>query len=437
MDDRLIAIEDRALEMLEGKFVNLSDQDRFALFKSTLLGIDSKLTDVEINEIYADITKLDKIDNFLKMSNIEDIMINNTKSTFVYDSKSGYVRVTDANFDTEELNRIVKKLKLYSTNQMARGNILDVHMSGGSRANIVSSPKGYDVTIRNFSNKPLSIIDLINLGELDYKIAARFWLYLDGFRIRPANMLIGGIAASGKTTLLNSMLSFFRPDLRLVTIEETYELNTEIFENSVNLETNEDMSLADLIKAAMRMRADAIIVGEVRGAEARDMLSVMNIGKMSISTIHASSARDVINRLTHSPMNVPEDIIPVIDAITILSRVNTKNGSGRKVVQVSEISGRDTQILLSDLYRYDYKAGKSTDILPSVSYRDTISKAIGVQPSDIVAEERLRSVILSTLNELGKRSIAEISDSVQEYYDNPEALLNRIGLNDASPVIRI
>ena len=437
MDNRLIAIEDKALDALESKFVNLSEEDRFALLKRTLLGMESKITEGEINEIYTDIINLGKIDNFLRMSNIEDIMINNTKSTFVYDSKSGYVRVTDADFDNEGLDRVVKKLKLYSTNQIADGNILDVHMDGGSRANIVSSPKGYNVTIRNFSNKPLSILDLINLGELDYKIAARLWLYLDGFRIRPANILIGGIAASGKTTLLNSMLSFFRPDLRLVTIEETYELNTEIFENSVNLETNENMSLEDLIKAAMRMRADAIVVGEVRGAEAKDMLSVMNIGKMSISTIHASSARDVINRLSHSPMNVPEDIIPVIDAIVMLSRVHTRSGMNRRVVQVSEISGRETQILLSDLYRYDYKTGKSTDILPSVSYRDAISKAIGVEPSDIVAEERLRSVILSTLNELGKRSIAEISDSVQEYYDEPENLLNRIGLKDASPIIRI
>ncbi len=440
MDEKLHSIEDEALRLLVGKFVNLSDVAKKQLMESTLRGIKRDITDAEIEEIYEDIDNIPKIGNFLKMESIEDIMVNNTASTFVYDAKKGYEKVLDATFDTHELETLVGKLKLYATNEIASGNIMDVHLPSRNRANIVSSPKGYDVTIRNFSSKPISILDLVNLEELDYNTAARIWLYLDGFRIRPANIIIGGIAASGKTTLLNAMLSFFRPDMRLVTIEETYELNTGLFENSVNLETNTDMSMEDLIKAALRMRADAIIVGEVRGAEARDMISAMNIGKMSVSTIHASSARDVINRLSHSPMNVPEDIISVIDAIVILSRVNTM-GTGemsrRKVVQVSEIAGRETQILLSDLYRYDYKTKKSTELLPSVSYRDSLSKAIGAEPSEIVAEERLRAVILSRLNELGKRTINEISDSVQDYYTEPESLLSRLGMKDAGPIIHL
>jgi len=437
MDERLWDIENKVLKASVGKFVNLTEIEKKKLFVETIKRINKNVTEEEIEEVYKDINTIDKIGNFLTAGNIEDIMINNTKSVFVYDTVEGYEKITDAKFDAQRLEILVNKLKLYATNEIANGNIMDVHLPIGNRANIVSSPKGYNITIRNFSNKPLSILDLINLEELDYTMAARFWLYLDGFRIKPANLMVGGIAASGKTTLLNSMLSFFRPDMRLITIEETYELNTKLFENSVNLETNTDVSMEDLIKTAMRMRADAIIVGEVRGVEAQDMISAMNIGKMSISTIHASSSRDVINRLSHSPMNVPEDIIPVIDAIMILSRVNYGNVLKRKIVQISEIAGRETQILLSDLYKYNYKTRKSANLLPSVSYRDSLSKAIGVEPAEIIAEERLRAIILSKLNETGKRSINDISDAVQDYYKEPETLLNRLGMKNVSPIIHI
>ncbi len=437
MDKKLHDIEDKALDELKGKFVNLNEEKKLELLSSTLKSINPTISEGDIKLIFDDINNISKISSLIKMGNIEDVMVNNVSNVFVYDSKKGYEKVSDVKFEKDELEQVVKKLKLYATNEAASGKILDVHLPTRSRASIVSSPKGYDITIRNFSNKPLSILDLVNLGELDYNMAARMWLYLDGFRIRPANIMLGGIAASGKTTLLNSMLSFFRPDMRLVTIEDTYELNTSLFENSVNLETSSDMDLKDLIKAAMRMRADAIIIGEVRGEEAQDMVSAMNIGKMSVCTIHASSARDVINRLTHSPMNVPEDIISVIDAIAILSRVKAGKDLKRKVVQISEISGRESQILLSDLYRYDYKSGQASDMLPSVSYRDALSKALGINPSEIIAEEHLRALILAKLDENGKRTIGEISESVQEYYDNPERLLQSIGMPNATPIISL
>ncbi len=437
MDTRLYEAEVKALDLLKGKFVNLTEEKKLFILSDTLKGIDPRITEAEVKMILDDINDIGNLGTFMKMGNIEDIMVNNVNNVFVYDAQKGYEKVNDIRFDEDGLDVLVKKLKLYATNEAAAGNIMDVHLPTKNRASIVYSPKGYDITIRNFSGKPLSILDLVNLGELDYNMAARMWLYLDGFRIRPANIMLGGIAASGKTTLLNSLLSFFRPDMRIVTIEDTYELNTSLFENSVNLETNEGMDLRELIKAAMRMRADAIVIGEVRGAEAQDMVSAMNIGKMSVCTIHASSARDVINRLTHSPMSVPEDIISVIDAIAILSRVKVGSRLARKIIQISEVSGRESQILLSDLYRYDYRTKKSSDMLPSVSYRDSLSKAIGADPSEIIAEEHLRALILAKLDENGKRTIGEISESVQDYYDNPERLLQNIGMPNATPIIRL
>ena len=323
---------------------------------------------------------------------------------------------------------LVKKMKMYATTSVANRKIFDVHLPNGSRANIVDSPLGADITVRNFKQAALSIIDLINFGELSYNMAGRLWLYVEGLKIRPANLLIGGMPASGKTTLLNAMFSFFRPEQRVVIIEETYELNSDTQENAVRLETSPELPMEELVKNSLRMRPDMIIMGEVRGAEANDMLTAMNIGKIAMATIHASTARDVIIRLEHTPMNIPMDIIPLIDAIIVVSQVNEGNTLKRKITQVSELSGIETQVLLSDLYVYDYKTRKSSDVLPSVTYRDTLSKLTGYTPTEIVIEEQRRGKILERLNKLGIRDLKGINDFVKEYYENPKKALEKIDL---------
>ncbi|MEM3208301.1 MAG: ATPase, T2SS/T4P/T4SS family, partial [Candidatus Micrarchaeaceae archaeon] len=308
--------------------------------------------------------------------------------------------------------------------------IFDVHLPNGSRVNIVDSPIGADITIRNFKGIAMSIIDLINAGEMSYNMAARLWLYTEGLKVRPANLLIGGMPASGKTTLLNAMFSFFRPEARVVVIEETYELHTETQDNCVRLETSPDMSMEDLVKNALRMRPDMIIIGEVRGREAVDMMTAMNIGKIAMGTIHASTSRDVITRLQHTPMNVEMDIIPLIDAIIIVSQVPENGKLIRKITNVAEISGIETQVLLSDLYTYDYKQHKGSPILPSVTYRDTLAKLTGYPPAEIINEENRRARILEKLNNMGVRGLKEINEFCKEYYDDPAKALAKIGLED-------
>jgi flagellar protein FlaI len=438
MKDVLYEVEGEIVKQLTGKFATVTNPARRkALITYAAKTIDPNISDDEIAEIEKDLDDFYPIKDVLGDQYIEDIMVNNTENIFVYDSRKGEEKLDVKIKNKEELDRFVNKLKLYATNQTAKGNILDVHLPTGSRANIVASPIGYDITIRNFRGKALSIIDLINAGEFDYQIAARLWLYVDGFSVRPANMMISGMPASGKTTLLNAMFSFFRPDARIVTIEETYELNTETQDNCVRLETSEEMPLEALVKNALRMRPDMIIIGEVRGAEANDMITAMNIGKIVMGTIHASSARDVINRLEHTPMNVPRDILPVIDSIIVISQVYENGVPQRKIVQMSEISGIETQILLSDLFKFDYKTHQSMPILPSVTYRDTISKLIGVVPQDILAEEQVRASVLMAMNKMGIRDLRSINEMVKEYYDSPETALNKLGLGHLHPIIRV
>ena len=436
MDADLLEIERKILDKLVGRFVGIADPERRAdLIRLTAQTIGPSVSEDKIKQIIADIDDLNPIGKYLYDEFIEDIMVNNTKDIFLYDSKSGGRNTGEKIADRDSLELLVKKLKLYATNESSKGNILDIHMPSGSRTNIVSSPLGYDITIRNFKKKALSILDLINLGELDYQIAARLWIYADGFAVRPANILIGGMPASGKTTLLNAMFSFIRPEERVITIEETYELNTETQDNCVRLETSEDTDMESLVKNALRMRPDRIIVGEVRGAEAKDMLTAMNIGKIGMCTVHSSSARDTINRLQYAPMNVPVETLSAIDAIIVTSQVFKARKPIRKVIQISEISGLETQVLLSDLYKFDYKTFSSMNILPSVTYRDALSKIIGIVPQDILVEESVRAAVLLAMNNQGIRDIKSISQMVREYYDNPEEVLAKLGLNNLRPVI--
>jgi len=173
--------------------------------------------------------------------------------------------------------------------------------------------------------------------------------------------------------------------------------------------------MEDLVKNSLRMRPDRIIIGEVRGAEAKDMMTAMNIGKIAMGTIHAATARDVVTRLQHTPMNVEMDIIPLIDVIIIVSQVFENGKFIRKITQVSEISGIETQVLLSDLYTYDYKTHKSSDILPSVTYRDTLSRLTGYPPSEIIIEEERRAKILERLNQLGMTDLKSINEFAKLY----------------------
>jgi archaeal flagellar protein FlaI len=427
--DEFYDFESRVFDILEGKLTGVvKDEDKARYITNVAKTLDPSLNPKDVKTLLDDAKSFGVIEKYLHDELIEDVMINNTSNIFVYESGKGYVKEGDNMMTRKDLDMLMRKLKMYATTAVSNMKIFDVHLPNGSRANIVDSPIGADLTIRNFRQNALSIIDLINLNEMSYNMAGRFWLYVEGLKVRPANLLIGGMPASGKTTLLNAMFSLFRPEQRVVVIEETYELNTSTQENTVRLETSPDLPMAELVKNALRMRPDLMIIGEVRGAEAQDMLTAMNIGKIAMGTIHASTTRDVITRLQNKPMDIPMDIIPLIDAIIMVSQINEKNSFSRKVTQVSEISGVETQILLSDLYSYDYKTRKGSEILPSITYRDTLAKLTGYTPTEIVIEEQRRGKVLERLNKLGIRDLKGINSFVHEYYDNQKKALEKIDL---------
>ena len=423
--------EDEVLDLLASKLSIYQDpEDISQAIERAAKTIDPEITKDDLARLVKDVNAFDPVGKYINNDEIEDLMVNNTCNVFVYHTKKGSMKVPERVKDRKALGLLVKKFRMYATATGAKQNIYDIHLPNKSRVNVVETPIGADITVRNFKSTAMSIIDMINMGEMSYNMGGRLWLYAEGMKIRPANLLIGGMPAAGKTTMLNAMFSFLRPEQRVVTIEDTYELSTETQENCVRLETSLDVTLAELVQNALRMRPDLLIIGEVRGPEAKDMMTAMNIGKISMSTIHASTTRDVITRLEHTPMKIERDIIPLIDAIIVVSQINIGGQFTRKITQVSEVSGVETQVLLSDLYKYDYKTNRGSDILPSVTYRDTLSNLAGVPPSEIIKEERRRGRILERLNQMGQRSLKEINDFCREYYDNPDRALKKLNLNE-------
>ncbi|MDE1861094.1 MAG: CpaF family protein [Candidatus Micrarchaeota archaeon] len=429
VDEDFEAVKLRVFDMLDGRLSNVHEpKDIYTIVERVVKTVKADTTKEQLKEILTDIRMFPPIDKYLHDEQVEDIMINNTTNTFIYHSQSGNIKVDERINSIEDLNNFVRKLRVYATTATANKHIYDVHLPNGSRANIVQSPLGPDITIRNFKQRAYSMIDLVNLGELSWEMAGRFWLYAEGLEVRPANLLIGGMPGSGKTTLLNAMFSFFRPEARVVVLEETYELNTETQENCVRLETTTDITLEDLLKNTLRMRPDLILIGEVRGAEAKVMMEAMNVGKIVMSTIHANTSRDIVTRLEHDPMNIDKELIPLVDAFILSSQINQGGQYFRRITQVSETSGIETNVLLSDLYAYDYKTHKGSQILPSVTYRDVLAKLTGYAPSQVMEEERRRARILERLNKLGKKDLRSINEFCRDYYDNPMKALTKIDL---------
>ena len=360
---------------------------------------------------------------------VEDIIINGLKPIYIHHGQKGFIATDKCFGSRKELNNFVQKLLIFS-GRKGYHKIANLELANlAGRVNIIDSPLGVQLTITKAKMDPLSVIDLIRRGTMSYEAAGQLWLYLEGMSIRPANMIISGGPGTGKTTLLNALLSFIPPKDRLVVIEDTLELNTFLEDSCSRLETDDELTLSDLVKNSLRMRPERVIVGEVRGAEARDMITAVNIGKYCMGTIHALSARETITRLHNEPMNVPEILINLIDVFVILKRYHVKGKLYRVIDEISETSGDGQRVLLSHVYKYNYEQNRVLSVSPSTVYRDRLAQEAGVTPRDIINETWIRASVLKVLNDKDVHTIKEVSTFCHFYALNPVEAMAKIGLD--------
>jgi flagellar protein FlaI len=279
----------------------------------------------------------------------------------------------------------------------------------------------------------LSIIELIRNGTLTPELAGQFWVYVEGLGVKSANIIISGGPGSGKTTFLNALFSFIPEMDRVIIIEDALELNTDFEKNYSRLESKEELSMEDLVKNSLRMRPDRIIVGEVRGREARDLMTAMNIGKYCMGTLHASTARETIMRLENEPMNVPEVLINLVDVFVIMRRYNMKGSIHRVAGELVETAGMEKQtVLLSILCSYDpAKKIFETSSVSSI-YRDRLAVVSGWTPREILDEIKVRSGILRELLKRNIIDMQEVSQICNRYIHNPQGVLKELELNRES-----
>ncbi len=329
------------------------------------LAIEQKIS--VIDRIYSSIRGLGILDSIISDDTITEVMINGPDKIFI--EKSGKLTKLEEKFESQrKLEDVVQRIVALAGREVNQSNpIVDTRLSDGSRVNVVLNPialNGPIVTIRKFSKTPMTIDKLIKYGSLTEELAAKLELLVRA----KYNIFVSGGTGSGKTTFLNALSNFIPKDERIITIEDSAELQVRGVDNLVSLETRNanssgsgQISIRDLIKSSLRMRPERIIVGEVRGGEALDMLQAMNTGHDgSLSTGHANSTKDMLSRLETMVLSgsaglpleaIRQQIASAVDIIIHLSRLRDKS---RKTMEITEIVGyEDGKIILNPLYVFE------------------------------------------------------------------------------------
>lgn len=311
---------------------------------------------------YRQLTKL------FESKDIEEIIINDFDKVFIIDREQKKT-LTGISFTEKEYDKFIDILINTINKNFTKREFIDGSLPDKSRLNIVSTNvcSFHAVTIRKFTRKPLTIIDLINSETLDSYTAAYLWTIIDGFKIKPANIFICGGTGCGKTTFLNVLLDFINNTERVISIEDTNEIDTTNFEDSVSLlsDISNENSLYDITINTLRMRPDRIIIGEVRGKEAQGLFVAMDTGHDGcLATLHANSSEDTINKLINKPMEISETNIPLLDLIIILKRQQVDGKLKRKVFQMSEIT-KVGNIGLNHIYKDTDTSQATTNIMLS------------------------------------------------------------------------
>lgn len=319
-------------------------------------------------QIYSSIRGFGLLDTIIQDDTITEVMINGPDNIFI--EQNGKLKRMHRSFESQRrLEDIIQRIVGLAGREVNQANpICDTRLPDGSRVNVVLPPLsliGPVITIRKFSKTPMTIEQLIRYGSITSEIAK----VLDTLVKARYNIFIAGGTGSGKTTFLNALSNFIPQDERIITIEDSAELQIANVDNLVRLETRNanasgagEVTIRDLIKSSLRMRPERIIVGEVRGAEALDMLQAMNTGHDgSLSTGHANSPRDMISRLetmvlqgtTGMPLQaIRQQIASALDIIIFLSRLRDHS---RKTMQIVEVKDtlKEGEVELNPLYVFE------------------------------------------------------------------------------------
>jgi len=292
--------------------------------------------------------------------------------------------------------------------------------------------KGSSFTIRKFRERPLTITELMIFNTLSPEIAAWFWYIIE----KQASMIVVGGTACGKTTTVNMLSMFIKPTAKIVSIEDTAELQLphenwlpSLVRTGFGVSGKiAEITLFDLLKNAMRQRPEYIIVGEVRGAEAYTLVQAIATGHGGLATLHADSVEASVHRLESEPMNIPRPLITTIDVIAVQIRVRLKEKSVRRIASVCEVVGLDPatkDILTNDIFKWDPKADSFTYYGRSYVL-EKIMRRHGISYEEAARELNNRRLVLEWMIKKDIRDYKDVVEVIRSYYLNPTMLLDKI-----------
>jgi len=361
------------------------------------------------------------LSDLIEDTKLEEIMVNGPNfPVFVFHRDYGMCKTNIIFRERESLYKMISRL-CWIHNKEAK-SIVDISALDGSRVNITKTPlamKGPTITIRKQQKNFYTITQLIDFKTLDLDLAALLWLAVDGMRISPANLVIAGSVGSGKTTLLNALSAFIPPEERILSIEDTAELDLTGKDNWVPLTTSEEADMDMLLRDTLRMRPDRLIVGEIRGSEAITLFNAMNVGHKGMGTLHSSSPREVIYRLEGYPMNVPSRIVSNLDLILVVNKFLYYGKPVRRVTEVAEVGGTEGDtILLGTIYSWDPKSDKATpnDERTPVAFLDKLSSKTKIKKKAIMEGLNRRKLILRAMVEQGIFDYHDVIKTINRFY---------------------
>ena len=404
--------------------------------------ITNEYLDTLSGKLLRDIIGYGKIDSLIQDDELEEIMIIGVgKPLFVYHRKYGMMKTNIRFNEEQELLDLIDSMSREINRRIDQESpILDGRLKDGSRINATIPPVSADgpsLTIRKFKKDPLTVIDLINSKTISLELAAFFWLCFDGLGVKSANAIISGGTSSGKTTTLNALSAFIPPKERIITIEDTLELQIphehviRMETRPANVENKGELTMNDLVKNSLRQRPDRIIVGEVRGEEAITLFTALNTGHSGFGTLHSNSARETITRLTTKPMSVPKIMIQAIDFIIMQNRIYTPSGiSYRRVSEVAEIVGIEEGVTqLNRIFKWNPERDRIENVSVSSSTLTQIANLSGKSLHEIYREIENRELVLKHMLNHNIHAVNDVNAVLELYYANPQKVLNEIILN--------
>jgi len=373
------------------------------------------------------------LDGIMRDPNIEDLSIDAlAKPMFVYHKGYESLETNITISDEEQMDNLITRLSHMAGKHVStafpivQGTLPGRHRLVATFRREVS-PQGSTATIRKFREDPLTIVDMLNLNLMDYKIAAYTWYLMQN----RATAIVVGATGAGKTTLLNALVTLTRLNTKLVTIEEVQEINiphlnwTSLVSRESYAATEEkagEVGLFDLVKAAMRMRPDILCVGEVRGEEAYVLFQAISTGHGGLCTLHADDSASALQRLISEPMNVPKAFLPFLDLVFVVRRIAVPTPGGgfraiRRVVALDEVVGAEE---VSRSFRWDPRSDTFKASYDKSPKLERIARDNGLSMEDIMKEIDRRALILRWIQQKGIRNFKELSPILELYVSRPD-----------------